>query len=90
MRKTLAAIGVALLFFLTLGWIVGAQQQADEQHIEKWAAENNHEIKKLERCFFHRGPYWLNCDSDRFYKVETNDKTFWFRFRVFCTDVEQE
>ena len=89
MRKTLIVIGV-IVFLIGFFWVLVALQNADQQYIEKWAADNHYVVKEAERCYFYKGPYWFSYKSDRIYKVKTEDKVFWFRFRFWSINLQEE
>lgn len=86
-KKLLAA--VVVIFLVSLYWILPAQRRADEAYIRQWATDNTHTIVSIERCYWTLGPYWFNKNT-RIYKTDLdNGKTYWFRFRLFKTDIKE-
>lgn len=81
---------VVVAFLGVMFFVNTIQHQADQQYIQAWAVENNHVVAQTEQCYVELGPYWYRGKAERIYKVKVEaDRTFWFRFGPFQTEVKE-
>ena len=91
MKEKLLIVAVVVFLLLVLFVVLPAIQQGDEQYIRDWGATHQRQIVKVERCYFSMGPFWWKNKNDRIYRVETEGKTVWFRFRpMWSPSIEEE
>lgn len=89
MKKEKFVFAIIILVFVIFIFTTGDIISRDQAKIQQWATDNGYLIVKSERCFWHTGPYWASKDM-RIYKVDLeNQKTYWFRFGLFGTDIEE-
>lgn len=87
-KYVIGGIVVFLLFIMLVA--IPAQHKADVSYINTWATDNGHKVAKTEQCLFSIGPYWIKGKHDRIYKADMESgRSFWFRFSLFTTDVEE-
>lgn len=84
------AIFVLIILVIVISAIILTyQENADKTYIQDWAVKNGYKVNFVERHFFDIGPFWYSKHT-RIYRAElSNDKTFWFRFNLFSTDIEE-
>lgn len=69
-------------------WLAGIARNHQHSVMKTWAAENNCDIRKIERPIFERSPFWVVDDEDTVYKVTVIDghgqeRASWFWFSGF-------
>lgn len=88
-KETLGSTIILAFVVLVLVLIMSGLDSRDQSKIQEWAKDNGYTIINSERCYFESGPYWVTEDT-RIYKVSLEkQKTHWFRFGFFGTDIEE-
>lgn len=91
MKAEFLILVVVVAIFVLIGGSIGKNREAE---IRSWTSSKGYTIVTMQATAFDNGPYFIRPKGMfAIYKVvvftELGRKTFWFRFNLFSTDIEE-
>jgi len=76
-----------MVFIFGLVMII-ATEHIDKNFINKWATQNNFNVKSIDRRFLSIGPFYFITNQQRCYRIELDDgKIYYMRTGFFDDEI---